>query len=73
LKQIIDPFGSAITLHYDYAHGMRLIAVALYRACDSRLGRWINRDPLEGEGGLNLCAYVRGSGSIRSAARQTAS
>jgi RHS repeat-associated protein len=29
-----------------------------YRYYSARLGRWINRDPLEEDGGLNLYAYV---------------
>jgi hypothetical protein len=30
----------------------------LYRAYDAKLGRWLNRDPIEEQGGLNLYQYV---------------
>ncbi|HVK54956.1 MAG TPA: RHS repeat-associated core domain-containing protein [Burkholderiales bacterium] len=32
-----------------------------YRAYDPRTGRWLSRDPIGGEGGLNLYAYVGGN------------
>ena len=32
--------------------------LALYRAYDKSLGRWLNRDPIGEAGGLNLYAYV---------------
>ena len=39
------------------------IHLAVYRAYDSRLGRWISQDPIGINGGINLYAYV-GNGSI---------
>jgi len=32
--------------------------LALYRAYDADLGRWLNRDPIEEEGGINLYGYL---------------
>jgi RHS repeat-associated protein len=34
------------------------LLLAPYRAYSPNIGRWINRDPIEEEGGLNLYAYV---------------
>jgi RHS repeat-associated protein len=34
------------------------LELALYRAYDPGLGRWMSRDPIEEEGGVNLYAYV---------------
>jgi len=42
-------------MYYEAADGLNL---TLYRAYDSDLGRWLNRDPIEEEGGLNLYDYV---------------
>lgn len=44
--------------HYHEGSGLHL---ALYRAYDAELGRWLNEDPLGEEGGLNLYGYVGNS------------
>ncbi len=41
-----------------YQHDRSKLNLATYRAYNPSLGRWINRDPIEEEGGLNLYAYV---------------
>lgn len=41
-----------------YHHGPSGLTLAPYRAYDATLGRWLNRDPIEEEGGLNLYGYV---------------
>jgi RHS repeat-associated protein len=41
-----------------YEHSSSVLNLALYRAYDSRLGRWIGRDPSGEQAGLNLYAYV---------------
>jgi RHS repeat-associated protein len=41
--------------YYHQATGLHL---ALYRAYDANLGRWLNRDPIGETGGLNLYEYV---------------
>lgn len=46
-----------------YHHAGSGLEMALYRAYDPELGRWLNEDPLEEEGGLNLYGYV-GNGPI---------
>lgn len=50
---------SAYTGHWYHAKsGLHL---APFRAYDADLGRWINRDPIEEDGGWNLHAYVHNS------------
>jgi RHS repeat-associated protein len=46
-----------------YHHEPSGLDLALYRAYDPELGRWISEDPLEEEGGLNLYGFV-GNGPI---------
>ncbi|MCX6855167.1 MAG: hypothetical protein NTV80_09695, partial [Verrucomicrobia bacterium] len=46
-----------------YQHTQTGLELALYRAYDPLLGRFINEDPLEEEGGLNLYGYV-GNGPL---------
>jgi len=41
-----------------YYHQPSALHVALFRAYDADLGRWISRDPIEEAGGLNLYGYV---------------
>jgi RHS repeat-associated protein len=41
--------------YYDTASGLHM---ALYRAYDAVAGRWLNRDPIQEYGGLNLYAYA---------------
>jgi RHS repeat-associated protein len=41
-----------------YHHEASGLELALYRAYDPELGRWISEDPLGEEGGLNLYGYV---------------
>ncbi len=41
-----------------YHHEPSGLELALYRAFDAELGRWISEDPLEEEGGLNLYGFV---------------
>jgi len=44
-----------------YYHPSSGLHLALYRAYDATKGRWLNRDPIEESGGLNLYAYVHGN------------
>jgi RHS repeat-associated protein len=46
----------AFTGHY--YHGPSGLHLTLYRAYDAGEGRWINRDPIGEQGGLNLYRYV---------------
>jgi RHS repeat-associated protein len=41
-----------------YRHSKSNLDLAVYRAYDPDLGRWLNRDPIEEEDGLNLYGYV---------------
>jgi len=41
-----------------YFHTPSKLHFAVYRAYDADLGRWLNRDPIEEEGGINLYGYV---------------
>jgi RHS repeat-associated protein len=41
-----------------YRHSKSNLDLAVYRAYDPDLGRWLNRDPLGEKGGVNLFAYV---------------
>jgi len=42
-----------------YYHQPSALHLAWFRAYDADLGRWISRDPIREEGGLNLYCYVR--------------
>ena len=42
----------------DYYHASSAFCLTLYRAYDPSTGRWLNRDPIQERGGLNLYAYV---------------
>ncbi|MDD5263077.1 MAG: hypothetical protein PHD76_14635 [Methylacidiphilales bacterium] len=41
-----------------YYHEKSGLTLAPYRAYDANLGRWLSRDPIEEEGGINLYGYV---------------
>ncbi len=45
-------------LFYHQTSGLYL---ATYRAYDPAIARWLSRDPIEEQGGLNLYAYVGGN------------
>lgn len=65
-----DPYGRTTRLHGSlntdfqyadyYSHSRSGLNLAAYRAYDASLGRWINRDPLGEQGGINLYNYVDG-------------
>ncbi|HWX20794.1 MAG TPA: RHS repeat-associated core domain-containing protein [Candidatus Binatia bacterium] len=41
-----------------YYHAPSGLHLALFRAYDAETGRWLNRDPIAEDGGLNLYSYV---------------
>jgi RHS repeat-associated protein len=63
-----DPYGRQTKVSGDlesdfgftgfYRHQASGLNLTLYRAYDPELGRWISRDPIAEQGGLNLYAYV---------------
>jgi RHS repeat-associated protein len=63
-----DPFGVRTKLSGDldadfgftgyWHHGPSGLNLALYRAYSPTLGRWLSRDPIGEDGGLNLYGYV---------------
>lgn len=63
-----DPFGRSTKLQgsleadFQYAgyymHQRSRLNLAVFRAYSAQLGRWISRDPIEENGGLNLFTYV---------------
>jgi len=64
-----DPFGNTtkvsgdLTLDFGYTghyrHTASNLYLAPYRAYDPAIGRWLSRDPIGEDGGLNLYGYVR--------------
>lgn len=66
-----DPYGKATKLQGTlipdfqyagyYAHAASGLNLTLTRAYNPEFGRWINRDPIGEEGGVNLFAYVGGN------------
>ena len=44
-----------------FSHSVSSLDFTEHRAYDPSRGRWLNRDPIGEEGGLNLYAYVRGN------------
>jgi RHS repeat-associated protein len=64
-----DPYGrpttiaGSFTADFGYAgmyyHAPSSLNLTLYRAYNSDLGRWLNRDPIQELGGINLYEYVR--------------
>jgi RHS repeat-associated protein len=65
-----DPYGNQAKISgsansdFGYAgyfhHAASGLNFALYRAYDSAHARWLNRDPIEEAGGVNLYAYAQG-------------
>jgi RHS repeat-associated protein len=63
-----DPYGrttlvsgsNLATFQYtgDYAHQASGLSLTYFRAYDPNTGRWLSRDPLEEEAGINLYDYV---------------
>jgi RHS repeat-associated protein len=63
-----DPFGRSVKAAGDvdpsfgytshYRHASSGLLLAHYRAYDPELGRWLSRDPIAEDGGLNLYAYA---------------
>lgn len=47
-----------------YRHQASGLNLTMYRAYDPELGRWLSRDPIEEEGGLNLYGYAKNAPSI---------
>ncbi len=66
-QYVYDPNGNRTKLAGDldadfgftghYYHSKSGLHLALYRAYDAGLGRWISRDPIQEQGGLNLYGY----------------
>lgn len=52
----VDPTNLAFTRHW--LHGPSRLAMAPYRAYAPWQGRWLNRDPILEDGGLNLYGYA---------------
>ena len=62
-----DPYGRSTTITGTtstdfnftglYRHSRSNLDLATYRAYDPDLGRWLNRDPIAEEGGINLYGY----------------
>jgi RHS repeat-associated protein len=46
-----------------YFHAPSGLFLAVFRAYDPNIGRWLSRDPMAEKGGINLYAYV-GNGPI---------
>src|SRR5947209_8714794 len=63
-----DPYGRRTKVQGDldsdfaftghYVHAPSGLYLALYRAYDSEVGRWVSRDPIAESGGMNLYAYI---------------
>jgi len=63
-----DPYGRITKVSGDleadfgftgfYRHQASGLNLTLYRAYDSEIGRWLSRDPIEEDGGINLYVYV---------------
>ena len=54
----VDP--TFLTIGNYYHHAGSGLDLALYRAYDPELGRWLSADPIGEQGGLNLYGYVGG-------------
>ncbi len=59
-RVLTDP-PSSTTIGYTghYYHEKSGLTLAPYRAYDANLGRWLSRDPIEEEGGINLYGYCQ--------------
>jgi RHS repeat-associated protein len=70
-----DPYGYRTKLSGDlesefgytgyYYHQPSGLSLALYRAYEPSIGRWLSRDPLAGAAGVNLYDYVANDPAIR--------
>jgi RHS repeat-associated protein len=70
-----DPYGNptttsgTVTSDIGYAgyfhHAASGLDFTLFRAYDPAHGRWLNRDPIQEAGGINLYAYVGGNPSSK--------
>jgi len=66
-----DPYGNRTTVRGDlesdigyagyFHHAESSLDLALYRAYDPTVGRWLNRDPINEAGGVNLYGYANGN------------
>ena len=66
-----DSFGRTVKISGDleadfgftgfYRHQSSGLSLTLYRAYDAGLGRWLSRDPIGENGGVNLYGYVGGN------------
>lgn len=50
---------SLLTIGRYYHHAATGLELALYRAYDPVLGRWISEDPIEEKGGINLYEFIK--------------
>jgi len=67
-QYFFDPYGRTVKLQgtvdsdFQYAgyyqHGRSGLALAVFRTYSPALGRWLSRDPIAENGGVNLYAYV---------------
>ena len=71
-----DPFGRAVvdtdsSAHFEFRFSTKVLDGETglyyygYRYYDPETGRWLSRDPIEEQGGLNLYAFVRNNGVNR--------
>jgi RHS repeat-associated protein len=56
-----DSYSTSFGYTGHYEHGSSGLTLAPYRAYDRNLGRWLSRDPIGEDGGINLYAYVLNS------------
>ena len=58
VTQVYGTLASDFRYTGHYYHAPSGLHLALYRAYDADIGRWLNRDPIGEEGGINLYGYV---------------